>query len=279
VALDGVTAWPDPGLELPPSSSERSTRVARYTSCSARAGPPHTVVVQDPTGSGEDVLVAYASEMLTLPAERWPDAVLMLGDQVYADEPFDVAIEVAFGEAPRTSARRRYRQAADFEWTTTLLLKEPRAVGRTETFRWFLSDSGPSLHDLRRTTTSSTTGNTSAAWRREVRRTSWWSERGGGGGGGVDPIAAFLVPTGIYQLPRQPEPRAPLGCGRSVPPGARARTNAEPLLRAFAKRARWRGRWWPAGDVVVPASTSAGSGLLTIDSLRGRPRPSTRAAA
>ena len=60
VLLDGARVWPDEDLGLPPSliRTVDPTRPIRLVFGSCRS--PHTVVVRDPTGSGEDVLVAYS---------------------------------------------------------------------------------------------------------------------------------------------------------------------------------------------------------------------------
>ena len=249
VALDGVSAWPDPGLELPPSLIRTidPSRPVHLLFGSCRS--PHTVVVQDPTGSGEDVLVAYASEMLTLPAERWPDAVLMLGDQVYADEPSDVATE-AFARR-RDLRQPPYAQAADFE-DYTLLYRE--AWGERN-IRWFLSTVPSSMifddHDV------IDDWNTSAAWRRDVRRTSWWSER----------IIAAFSSYWIYQHlgNLSPERLDADDLYRQV----RGLDDAEPLLRAWAKRADGEADGGP--PVMWSYRREFGRvRLLTIDSRAGR---------
>ncbi len=249
VSLDGSPAWPDPALELPPSlirtiDPDRPIHLL-FGSCRS----PHTVVVRDPTGSGEDVLVAYASEMLTLPVERWPDAVLMLGDQVYADEPSEVAIE-AFGRR-RDLHKPPHAQAADFE-DYTLLYRE--AWGE-RSIRWFLSTVPSSMifddHDV------IDDWNTSAAWRRDVRRTSWWRER----------IVAAFSSYWIYQHLGNLSP-----AGLEADPlyrGVRGLDDAEPLLRTFALRADGEADGGP--PVMWSYRRDFGRvRLLTIDSRAGR---------
>ena len=249
VALDGVTAWPDPALDLPASlirtiDPDRPVRLV-FGSCRS----PHTVVVRDPTGSGEDVLVAYAAEMLTLPVERWPDAVLMIGDQVYADEPSKAAIE-AF--ASRRDLRRPpHAQAADFEDYTILY----RESWGERSIRWFLSTVPSSMifddHDV------IDDWNTSAAWRRDVRRTSWWSER----------IIAAFSSYWIYQHlgNLSPEGLEADELYRQV----RGQADAEPLLRAWARRADGEADGGP--PVMWSYRRDFGrTRLLTIDSRAGR---------
>ena len=249
VELDGTVAWPDPDLRLPPSLI-RTIDPARpvhllFGSCRS----PHTVVVRDPTGSGEDVLVAYAREMLGLPVERWPDAVLMLGDQVYADEPSDHAIEL-FGRR-RDLRRPPHAQAADFEDYTILY----RESWGERSIRWFLSTVPSSMifddHDV------IDDWNTSAAWRRDVGRTSWWRER----------ITAAFSSYWVYQhlgnLSAEGLAADPLYAQ------VRGLADAEPVLRAFARRADREADGGP--PVMWSYRRDFGRvRLLTIDSRAGR---------
>jgi hypothetical protein len=207
------------------------------------------VVVRDPTGSGEDILVAYASEMLSLPVERWPDAVLMLGDQVYADEPSDVAVE-AFARR-RDLRRPPHAQAADFE-DYTLLYRE--AWGE-RSIRWFMSTVPSSMifddHDV------IDDWNTSAAWRREVTRTTWWRER----------IIAAFSSYWIYQHLGNLSPEALEA--DELYASVRRQDDAEPLLRAWAKRADGEADGGP--PVMWSYRRDFGRvRLLTIDSRGGR---------
>jgi phosphodiesterase/alkaline phosphatase D-like protein len=249
VDLDREPAWPDPELRLPPSLirtvDPRRPVHLLFGSCRS----PHTVVVRDPTGSGEDVLVAYAHEMLTLPVERWPDAVLMLGDQVYADEPSKHAIELF---ARRRDLRRPpHAQAADFEDYTILY----REAWGERAIRWFMSTVPSSMifddHDV------IDDWNTSAAWRRDVLRSSWWRER----------ITAAFSSYWVYQhlgnLSAEGLAADPLYAQ------VRTADDAEPLLRAFAQRADGEADGGP--PVMWSYRRDFGrTRLLTIDSRAGR---------
>src|SRR5713226_6566169 len=62
VALDGAVRWPEPDSEFPPSA----LRTVEH---------------------GPDALVAYALDLRKAPRETFPDLMLLIGDQVYADDP------------------------------------------------------------------------------------------------------------------------------------------------------------------------------------------------
>src|SRR4051794_5405848 len=98
VRLDGIVRWPDPALGLP-SSSVRTVRAREapaehplrimFGSCRTAAPhePPWTLqMATDSRGRGVDAYYAHARRLAGLPVEQWPDLMLWLGDQVYADD-------------------------------------------------------------------------------------------------------------------------------------------------------------------------------------------------
>ena len=111
VTLDGEPVWPiDDGF--PPSvlrtvSSDGRLRVV-FGSCRVAVPhhPPYTLTKdEDPEHGREiDALYALAMRMRELPVEEWPDILLMIGDQVYADE-----------DAPETRKFIRDRRGTDGE--------------------------------------------------------------------------------------------------------------------------------------------------------------------
>ena len=151
VKLDGERAWPPPDSDFPPSvlrtlSAEPRLRIV-FGSCRVAVPhhPPYTLTKdEDPEHGREiDALYALALRMRELPAEEWPDLLLMIGDQVYADE-----------DAPETRQFIRERRGtdgepgddvADFEEYTRLY----RETWGDETIRWLLSVV-PVGDDLRR---------------------------------------------------------------------------------------------------------------------------------
>ena len=119
--------------------------------------------------------------MATEPVEDWPDALLMLGDQVYADETSERT--QAFIRSRRDASRPPYLEVADFEEYTRLYAE----AWSDPDVRWLLSTIPTSMmfddHDVL------DDWNTSRAWRDEIRETSWWSER----------ITGALMSYWIYQ--------------------------------------------------------------------------------
>ncbi len=87
VHLDGQLAWPRPRSPWPDSRirTRGSEPPVRVVFCSCRRAKP-----DDPSSAaapGADALDGHAARMATLAPQDWPDALLLLGDQVYADEP------------------------------------------------------------------------------------------------------------------------------------------------------------------------------------------------
>jgi hypothetical protein len=94
VALNGERAWPEEGDPFPPPMIRTITSDDKLTLAfgSCRVSDPHEGSSytlekgKDRRGLGRDALYALAVRMQRGPEEEWPDALLLLGDQVYADE-------------------------------------------------------------------------------------------------------------------------------------------------------------------------------------------------
>src|SRR5690242_2194884 len=101
VALDGTVRWPEPGSDFPPSvlrttDPDRPVRLA-YGSCRIAElpvprhhGSPRRQrrrAEEDEKQHGPDALVAYALDLKDGPPEQRPDLLMLIGDQVYADDP------------------------------------------------------------------------------------------------------------------------------------------------------------------------------------------------
>ena len=173
VRLDGELVWPLAGSTHPPSRVRTldPSRAVRLVFGSCRYATPNAVEHDDHFDA--DALDAYAHRMARLPEDRWPDALLLLGDQVYADETSAKTKE-------RIRARRDITvppkdQVADFE-EYTWLYHESWADPQV---RWLLSTLPSSMifddHDIR------DDWNTSHEWRLAMQATSWWEERIVGG--------------------------------------------------------------------------------------------------
>jgi hypothetical protein len=176
VRLDGETCWPPPDDGYPPCvirthTHDESLRLA-FGSC--RVSLPHTKPYvcskdQDPRGREVDALLALVERMRDEPSSEWPDALLLLGDQVYADE--------VSPETKRLIARRRGTggpppdEVADFEEYTSLY----RESWSDPALRWLLSTVSSAMifddHDVH------DDWNISAAWIAQMRAKPWWEER------------------------------------------------------------------------------------------------------
>jgi hypothetical protein len=179
VHLDGERVWPlDAGW--PPScirtiGDDHDLRVA-FGSCRVAHPnePPWTLSKdEDPRGREHDALRALAMRMRAQGEEDWPHLLLLLGDQVYADE---VPVATAeFIAARRDVSVPPGEEVADFEeycrlyhdsWT------EPAV-------RWLLSTLPTAMifddHDVH------DDWNTSRDWIRDIRGHGWWDERIVGG--------------------------------------------------------------------------------------------------
>lgn len=168
VFLDGTRVWPLPESPFPPSAihapgGEGGFRVA-FGSCRWAAPPAGG---HDPVGP--DALDALATRLVADPEGERPDVLLLLGDQVYADETSEttqrwLAARRDLDEPPGNGV-------ADYEEYTHLYYEswlDPR-------IRWLLS-TVPSFmifddHDV------IDDWNTSAAWLADMRATDWWRER------------------------------------------------------------------------------------------------------
>ncbi|MBQ1094148.1 alkaline phosphatase D family protein [Streptomyces sp. B93] len=168
VFLDGSRVWPPPGSPFPPSEIRTpgdggAVRVA-FGSC-RWAAPP----ADEHDAVGPDALDSLAARIAADPDAERPDVLLLLGDQVYADEVSDATKRWL-------SARRDLReppgeQVADYEEYTRLYYEswlDPE-------IRWLLSTVPSCMifddHDV------IDDWNTSASWLADMRATPWWRER------------------------------------------------------------------------------------------------------
>ncbi|MEO9221728.1 MAG: alkaline phosphatase D family protein [Mycobacteriaceae bacterium] len=177
VCLDGTSTWPTDG---PAPSLIRTTAPdaqVRLAFGSCRRGEGYTP--EDLKALGADALVAMAQRMHTIDVERWPNALLLVGDQVYADDPSAAVTE-------RLHARRAaglgppgvdkgpedvVDEICDFE-EYTWLYHESWA---SEHVRWLLSTVPTCMilddHDLR------DDWNSSYSWRQQIVTEPWWRSR------------------------------------------------------------------------------------------------------
>jgi hypothetical protein len=175
VKLDGEAVWPDPSDERPRSAfktypKERPLQVL-FGSC--RVAAPHTPPYslrkdEDERGREIDALRTLAKRMHTEPREEWPDVLLMLGDQVYADEVSPATMSML--ETRRDMDEPPGRRVLDFDEYTELY----RESWSEPDIRWLLSTVPSSMifddHDVH------DDWNLSQRWLEEMRETDWWGE-------------------------------------------------------------------------------------------------------
>jgi PhoD-like phosphatase len=174
VRLDGRLAWPADD-ERPPSviRTRKGDDHARLVFGSCRLGHPEETPYtlspsEDERGVGTDALWAYAQSLQRGDVE-WPDAVALVGDQVYADE-VSPATET-FIRSRRDVQQPPGEQIADFEEYTRLY----REAWSNPDVRWLLSTVPTTMifddHDVH------DDWNISEAWVAEMHERPWWEAR------------------------------------------------------------------------------------------------------
>ncbi|QCW77507.1 alkaline phosphatase family protein [Streptomyces sp. S6] len=191
---------------------------------SAPAAGPRPADGHDP--AGPDALVTLAARLAADPAAERPDVLLLLGDQVYADE-------TSGATRRRLAARRDLREppgaeVADYEEYTCLYDES----WRDPEVRWLLSTVPSCMifddHDV------IDDWNTSAAWQEQIRATPWWHER----------IVSGLMSYWVYQHLGNLSPAElaadPLyATVRAVPDGTEALRRSAAGADADPARTRW----------------------------------------
>ncbi|MBV2357057.1 alkaline phosphatase family protein [Streptomyces sp. J2-1] len=168
VVLDGAGVWPPADSRFPPSvirvPGEGDAVRVTFGSCRWAAPPADG---KDPVGT--DALDTLARRIAADPDGERPDVLLLLGDQIYADETSEATR--GWLAARRDLDRPPGSQVADYEEYTHLYYESWLDPG----VRWLLS-TVPSFmifddHDV------VDDWNTSAAWLADMRATDWWQER------------------------------------------------------------------------------------------------------
>ncbi|MEJ7788655.1 MAG: alkaline phosphatase D family protein [Thermoleophilaceae bacterium] len=180
VELDGEQVWPLEGSAFPPSRFRTSPKSDRmklaFGSCRTAMpnSPPFTLTKdQDERGRELDALRGLAFRMKDQPFEEWPDLLLLLGDQVYADE---VSPETEkFVRSQRDMDEDPGKLALNYEEYTHLY----QEAWSEPVMRWLLSTVSSAMifddHDIH------DDWNTSQAWLDEMRASDWWDEHIVGG--------------------------------------------------------------------------------------------------
>jgi hypothetical protein len=233
VTLDGQKVWPEPTSTFPPSvvqtiGDDHGLRIL-FGSCRVTAPhePPYALPrEEDELGRGFDALHAYALRMMEQSPERWPHAIVLLGDQVYADEVSPETLD--FIRARRDTAKPPREEIADFEEYTRLYVE----AWQDPVIRWFLSTVPSAMifddHDVH------DDWNISWQWVKRMRARPWWEER----------IAGAFMSYWLYQHLGNLSPRQL--AEDEVFARVRTADDAGPLLREFALAAdrERKGRRW-----------------------------------
>jgi hypothetical protein len=174
VRLDGKVVWPpDDGRPQPVVHTRNHERRARLVFGSCRVGDPQPTQLgrewpEEVKALGIDALWTYAKQLQRGQTE-WPDAVILLGDQVYADEVSPGTL--AFIESRRSTDAPPGEQVADFEEYTRLY----RESWSEPDIRWLFSTVPTVMifddHDVH------DDWNISWLWVEEMRRKAWWEAR------------------------------------------------------------------------------------------------------
>jgi len=214
VRVNGELVWPDPAADWPPSrirtiDPSRPIRFA-FGSCREPGTGTHR-------GLAPDVLDAFADRLADGTESDWPDALLLLGDQVYADDTSKQMRRFIAGR--RDPHVDPGYEVADFEEYARLYEEAWSEPG----IRWLLSTLPTSMifddHDIR------DDWNTSRSWRDEMQATTWWDRR----------ITAGLTSYWIYQHLGN---LSPTGLAESdLLARVRAADDAADILTEFARHA------------------------------------------
>ncbi|MHC9293182.1 alkaline phosphatase D family protein [Mycobacterium sp. LTG2003] len=186
VKVDGEVVWPAADSSFPPSvvrtRGPASTHRLRAIFGSCRY--PKTGDKKVDAKLGLDALDVYARRMATQPMDDWPEALILLGDQLYADELTPEARRRLTGRRPRM---RRHGRPPDEVVTFAEYERLYRHSWGDPEIRWLMSTVPTAMifddHDIR------DDWNTSASWRADMGKKPWWRDR----------IRAGLASYWVYQ--------------------------------------------------------------------------------
>ncbi|MGC4963472.1 alkaline phosphatase D family protein [Gordonia sp. DT101] len=184
--VNGTQEWPHQKSRYPPSvirtrgaDRDKSLRVV-FGSC--RYPKTGDAALDEKLGS--DALDCYATRLTGQPVSALPDVVILLGDQVYADE---LTPEARRRLAGRRSGSVRTKRPPDEVVSFTEYEGLYRHTWGDPEIRWLMSTVPIAMifddHDIR------DDWNTSAAWRASMSSVPWWRER----------IRAGLASYWVYQ--------------------------------------------------------------------------------
>ena len=175
VRLDGEKVWPEEDFPFPHSlfKTYPKGRPIKLLFGSCRVAAPHEPPYslpkdQDERGREIDALHTLAQRMAHQEREERPDALIMLGDQVYADEVSPATR--AYIESRRDVNGAPGARALDYDEYTKLYTES----WCDPAIRWLLSTVSTAMifddHDVH------DDWNTSQAWVESMRQQDWWEE-------------------------------------------------------------------------------------------------------
>ncbi|MGH3678595.1 MAG: alkaline phosphatase D family protein [Mycobacterium sp.] len=187
VRLDGKTVWPLADSPFPPSviRTRGPASAHRLRAIFGSCRYPKTEVKKIENKLKLDALDCYATRMARRPIDEWPDALILLGDQLYADE---LPPEERRRLAGRRTRLNRHGQRPPNEVVSFGEYERlyRHSWGDPE-IRWLMSTVPTAMifddHDIR------DDWNASAAWRAEMAKEPWWRDR----------IRAGLASYWVYQ--------------------------------------------------------------------------------
>ncbi|MBG6189753.1 hypothetical protein IWX64_000680 [Arthrobacter sp. CAN_A212] len=170
VSIDGELVWPEEGSTYPPS---KIATLAPGKPIKMAFGSCRTSVPHNEAGNGKhgvDSMRAYALNMANgVDDVAWPDLVVFLGDQVYADVTSDAMQE--FIKTRRDITEEPGEELKDYEEYAHLY----NLAWSDDANRWLLSTLPSAMifddHDIR------DDWNTSLKWKQSMEETSWWQGR------------------------------------------------------------------------------------------------------
>jgi hypothetical protein len=172
VALDGTVRWPLPDSGFPPSVLRTlgQGRTARLAFGSCRVAEIGSANLD--RSESTDALAACAAMLADCPRDRWPDVLLMIGDQVYADEPGPATRHfIASHRAARPGLNAPAGEVADFEEYCALY----QEAWSDPAVRWLFSVVPTAMifddHDVH------DDWNISGSWRSDFSAKPWWGRR------------------------------------------------------------------------------------------------------
>ena len=253
VRLDGELVWPESDDERPRSAFKTypKERPLQLLFGSCRVAAPHTPPYslskdEDERGREIDALHTLAERMQKEDREHWPDGLMMLGDQVYADEVSPATM--SFLEARRDMDEPPGRRVLDFEEYTELY----KESWSDPEIRWLLSTVSSAMifddHDVH------DDWNISESWLEEMRATDWWGEH----------CIGALTSYWVYQHLGNLTPE--LIRENPILAKLKEEDDGEEMLREFVRggdREHEGSRWSYCRDV-------GGTRLIVIDSRAGR---------